>query len=131
MTFKELLDSVSYDEVERQIRIMYNYPETGKLGWYKIHFDMLRLLTPKHDDDANDDVCHITMENWDDGSRPHLHAYPMEDDLWEHSLTKEIVIAPDVKATNEELPPVVFGIPLSMALLKRIGMNAYAVMTST
>ena len=103
MTFKELLDSVSFDEVERQIRKMYPYPETGNLGWYKIHFDMLRLLTPRHDDDANDDVCRITMENWDDGSRPHLHAYPMEGDLWEHSLTKEIVIAPDLKATNEEI----------------------------
>lgn len=62
MTFKELLDSVSYDEVERQIRSMYNYQETGNLGWYRMHFDMLRLLTPKHDDEANDDVCHITME---------------------------------------------------------------------
>lgn len=103
MTFKELLDSVSYDEVERQIRKMYNYPETGNLGWYRMHFDMLRLLTPKHDDDANDDVCHITMKDWDDGSGPHLDAYPMEGDLWEHSLTKEIVIAPDVKATNEEI----------------------------
>ena len=103
MTFKELLDSVSYDEVERQIRKMYNYPETGNLGWYRMHFDMLRLLTPKHDDDANDDVCHITMKDWDDGSGPHLDAYPMEGDLWEHSLTKEIIIAPDVKATNEEI----------------------------
>ena len=103
MTFKELLDSVSFDEVERQIRKMYNYPETGNLGWYRMHFDMLRLLTPKHDDDANDDVCHITMENWDDGSGPHLDASPMEGDLWEHSLTKEIVIAPGVKATNEEI----------------------------
>ena len=103
MTFKELLDSVSFDEVERQIRKMYPYPETGNLGWYKIHFDMLRLLTPRHDDDANDDVCHITMEDWDDGSGPHLDASPMEGDLWEHSLTKEIIIAPDVKATNEEI----------------------------
>ena len=103
MTFKELLDSVSYDEVERQIRKMYPYPETGNLGWYRMHFDMLRLLTPKHDDDANDDVCRITMEDWDDGSGPHLDASPMEGDLWEHSLTKEIVIAPDVKATNEEI----------------------------
>ena len=68
-----------------------------------MHFDMLRLLTPKHHDDANDDVCRITMEDWDDGSGPHLDAYPMEGDLWEHSLTKEIVVAPDVKATNEEI----------------------------
>ena len=103
MTFKELLDSVSYNEVERQIRKMYSYPETGNLGWYRMHFDMLRLLNPKHHDDANDDVCHITMEDWDDGSGPHLHAYPMDGDPWEHSLTKEIVIAPDIKVTNEEI----------------------------
>ncbi len=101
MTFKELLDSVSFDEVERQIRRMYL--DSGNIGWYRMHFDMLRLLTPKHDDDANDKVCHIIMEEWDDGIGPHLDAYPMEGDLWEYSLAKEIVIAPDVKATNEEI----------------------------
>ena len=102
MTFKELLDSVTFEEVEKQLRIMYP-EEKVCMGWYKIHFDMLRQLTPKHDDDANDDVCHITMKKNDYGKGFHLDAYPMEGDLWEHSLTKELIIAPDVKATNAEL----------------------------
>lgn len=32
-----------------------------------------------------------------------LDAHPMEGDYWEHSLTKEIILAPDVKATNAEI----------------------------
>ena len=102
MTFKELLDSVTFEDVEEQLRIMYP-EEKVCMGWYKIHFDMLRQLTPKHDDDANDDVCHITMKKNDFGRGSHLDAYPMEGDLWEHSLTKELIISPDVKATNAEL----------------------------
>ena len=102
MTFKELLDSVTFEDVEEQLRIMYP-EEKVCMGWYKIHFDMLRQLTPKHDDDANDDVCHITMKKNDFRKGFHLDAYPMEGDLWEHSLTKELIIAPDVKATNAEL----------------------------
>lgn len=104
MTFKELLDSVTFEDVEEQLRIMY--PEKGSLasmGWYKIHYDMLRQMTPKHHDDANDDVCHITMQKNDFRKGFHLDAYPMEGDLWEHSLTKELILAPDVKATNAEL----------------------------
>ena len=104
MTFKELLDSVTFEDVEEQLRKMY--PEKGSLasmGWYKIHFDMLRQMTPKHHDDANDDVCHITMQKNDFRKGFHLDAYPMEGDLWEHSLTKELILAPDVKATNAEL----------------------------
>ena len=102
MTFKELLNSVSFEEVTPEIVRMYSKAEHD-LRWYKIHFDMLRLMTPKHHDNANSDVCHITMSDWEDGSEPHLDAYPMEGDLWEHSLTKEIIIAPEVKATNAEI----------------------------
>lgn len=102
MTFKELLDSVTFEEVEEQIVRMY--PDMIEcLGWFKIHFDVLRLMTPKRHEDANDDVCRITMRDWEDGTKPCLDAHPMEGDLWEHSLTKELIIAPDVKATNAEL----------------------------
>ena len=73
------------------------------LKWYKIHFDMLRLMTPKHHDDANSDVCNIAMSKWDEDSESHLDAHPMEGDLWEHSLTKEIIITSEVKATNAEI----------------------------
>ena len=102
MTFKELLNSVTFEEVAPCLLHMYPDAE-GNLKWYKIHFDMLRLMTPKHHDDANSDVCHISMSKWDEDSEPHLDAHPMEGDYWEHSLTKEIVIDPEVKATNAEI----------------------------
>ena len=102
MTFKELLNSVSFEEVAPCLLQMYPKAE-GNLKWYKIHFDMLRLMTPKHHDDANSDECHISMSKWDEDSEPHLETHPMEGDWWEHSLTKEIVIDPEVKATNAEI----------------------------
>ncbi len=101
MIFKELLNSVTFDEVIPCLLQMHPDAE-GNLKWYKIHFDMLRQMTPKHHDDANSDVCHITMEKWRNGKMI-LDAHPMEGDLWEHSLTKEIILAPDVKATNAEI----------------------------
>ena len=102
MTFKELLDSVRYEDVAPHIVRMYPNMRQS-LGWYKIHFDMLRLMQPVFHEDANDKVCHITMKDWEDGSGLHLDAYPMEGDLWEHSITKELIVALDVKATKEEL----------------------------
>ena len=102
MTFKELLDSVQFDDVAPHIVRMYPDMENS-IGWYKIHFDMLCLMNPVYHEDANDKVCNITMKDWEDGSGLQLDAYPMEGDLWEHSLTKELIIAPEVKASNEEL----------------------------
>jgi hypothetical protein len=102
MTFKELLNNVTFDEVAPCLLQMHPDAE-GNLKWYKIHFDMLRLMTPKHHDDANSDVCHISMSEWDEEIEPHLDAHPMEGDYWEHSLTKEIILAPDVKAINAEI----------------------------
>lgn len=102
MTFKELLNSVTFEEVAPHIVRMY--PDMkNSLGWYKIHFDMLRQMKPKHHDDANDDVCHISLKDWEDGSGVHLDAYPMEGDFWEHSLTKEIILGKYVKVSNAEL----------------------------
>ncbi|MBP5799403.1 MAG: hypothetical protein J6W43_05795 [Prevotella sp.] len=102
MTFKELLNNVSFEDVAPELVRMYPKAEPD-LRWYKIHFDMLRLMTPKHHEDANSDVCNIAMSKWDEDSEPHLDAHPMEGDFWEHSLTKKLVIAPDVKATNAEI----------------------------
>lgn len=102
MTYKELLNSVNFDEVAPFILKMY--PDTkGCLDWYKIHFDMLRHMAPVYHEDANDVVCNITLENWEDGKEPCLAAFPMEGDLWEHSLTKEIILASDVNASKEEI----------------------------
>ena len=102
MTFKELLNSVSFGEVAPEIVRMYPKAEHD-LRWYKIHFDMLRLMTPKLHEDSNGDVCHITMSKWDEKSGPRLDAFPMEGDCWEHSLTKELVVDPEVKASNAEI----------------------------
>lgn len=102
MTYKELLGSVTFEQMEPYIVSLH--PEAkDSLGWYRLHFDMLRLMEPKHHDDSNGDVCHITMEDWEDGTGLHLDAYPMEGDWWEHSLTKEIVVDANVHATNAEI----------------------------
>ena len=65
MTFKELLNSVTFEEVAPCLLQMHPDAE-GNLKWYKIHFDMLRLMTPKQHDDANSDVCHISISNWNE-----------------------------------------------------------------
>lgn len=102
MTYEELLDRVTFKDVAKHI--VQFYPDMEPcLGWYNIHFDMLRLMKPKYYEGSNDDVCHITMKDWEDGSGLHLDAYPMEGDFWEHSLTKELILAPNVKASDEEL----------------------------
>lgn len=102
MTYKEFLNIVSFEEVAPHIVNMY--PEAkDSLGWFKLHYDMLKQMTPNRHDDSNGDVCHITMKDWDDGTGPHLDAFPMEGDLWEHSLTKEIVLDADVHVTDAEI----------------------------
>ena len=102
MTYKEFLNIVTFEEVAPHIVNMY--PEAkDSLGWFKLHYDMLKQTTPKRHDDSNGDVCHITMKDWDDGTGPHLDAFPMEGDLWEHSLTKEIVLDADVHVTDAEI----------------------------
>lgn len=86
MTFKDLLDLVPFEEVAPLIPKMY--PDMkGMEGMFKLHYDMLKLLTPKFDPNANAPTCTISIETDEDGS--HLTAYPMEGDLWEHSLTKK------------------------------------------
>lgn len=102
MTFQELLNNVRFEDVAPHI-VRMDSDAGQNLGWYKIYFDMLRQMTPVFHEDANDKVCKITLKDYEDGTDPHLDAYPMEGDLWEHSLTKEIVIAPNVQASNEEL----------------------------
>ena len=102
MTFKELLDSMTFQDVAPHLIRLY--PNIGDdLLWYKFHFDMLRLMTPCRHDDANSDVCLISIDDCNDGTGPHITAYPMEGDYWEHSLTKQIVLQPGIEATNPEI----------------------------
>lgn len=102
MTYKELLHCVSFQEVEPHL-VNMDSEAKGSLGWFKLHYDMLKLMCPKYHEDANENVCRITIKDWDDGTGPHLDAFPMEGDLWEHSLTKEIVLDSNVHASYAEI----------------------------
>lgn len=102
MTYKELLHCVSFKEVEPHL-VNMDSEAKGSLGWFKLHYDMLKLMCPKYHEDANGNVCRIAIKDWDDGTGPHLDAFPMEGDLWEHSLTKEIVLDSNVHASHAEI----------------------------
>ena len=55
MTYKEFLNIVTFEEVAPHIVNMY--PEAkDSLGWFKLHYDMLKQMTPKRHDDSNGDV---------------------------------------------------------------------------
>lgn len=98
MTYKELLDSVSFDEI---VPFVEQYHGWNALALYKIHYDYLRHLTPKPGKETT-----ATVSNGEpDESRPepHLSAFPMEGALWENSLAKELIIEPDVKASLAEI----------------------------
>ena len=101
MTYHELLHSVTFDEI-----IPFLEKKNGgavSLALYKTHYDMLRLLTPHRNEDDNKTAT-ITNAKLDyDWEEPHLEAFPMEGDLWEVSLAKELIIAPDVKASLGEI----------------------------
>jgi hypothetical protein len=87
------------------------YKVGDSLGWYKLHYDMLLMLEPKIHEDANGNVCKIEYYSDYDGDK-HIEAWPMEGDLWEHSLTKEILVADDVTKLFRNLQLAVCGIHL-------------------
>ena len=81
MTYHELLHSVTFDEITPFLE-----KKNGgavSLALYKTHYDMLRLLTPRREEDDNKTAT-ITNAKLDyDWEEPHLEAFPMEGDLWE------------------------------------------------
>ena len=101
MTYSELLHQVSFDEIAPYIK---KYGSEGcSLVWYKIHYDMLRQLTPHLDEDDEKKSTISNAELSYDWEEPHLDAYPMEGSLWEASLAKELVVNEDVNATWAEI----------------------------
>ena len=98
MTYKELLDSVSFDEI---VPFIERYHGWNALALYKVHYDYLRHLTPKQGEETMATVSNGEPDkSWPE---PHLSAYPLEGDCWEHSLAKELIIEPDVKASLAEI----------------------------
>ena len=98
MTLYELLHQVSFDEV---VPFIERYQGWNALALYKIHYDYLRHLTPELGERTTAVVSNGELdESWPE---PHLDAHPLEGDLWEHSLAKELIIEPDVKASLAEI----------------------------
>ena len=101
MTYSELLHSVSFDEIMPYMEKYHGH--TRCTAHYKMHYDMLRLLTPHWEEDDNATAAITNAELDYDWEVPHLDGYPLEGDLWEVSLAKELIIAPDVDATPAEI----------------------------
>jgi len=98
MTLYELLHQVSFDEI---VPFIERYHGWNALALYKIHYDYLRHLTPDPGEETTAIVSNgETDESWPE---PHLHAFPLEGDYWEHSLAKELIIEPDVQASLAEI----------------------------
>ncbi len=104
MTLSELLHSVSFDEIMPFIK-KYHGNENCMAG-YKIHYDILCNTTPQMDENSEKQVTISYCESDDtEKNLPPdlLDAHPLEGDLWEISLAKELVIAPEVIASNAEI----------------------------
>ncbi len=98
MTLKELLDSLSFDEIAPYLIRHYTYDYApGDLVPYKQHFDYLRSLTPTNPELIENKKVQISL------SKHKLNAYPLEGDYWEDSLAKELVLDKDVKASYAEI----------------------------
>lgn len=97
MTLKELLDSLSFDEIAPFLIRHYTYYAPGDLVPYKQHFDYLRSLTPTCQELIENKIVRISL------GKHKLNAYPLEGDDWEDSLAKELVLDKDVKASPAEI----------------------------
>lgn len=98
MTLKELLDSLSFDEIAPYLIRHYTYDYApGDLVPYKQHFDYLRSLTPTNSKLIENKKARIFLD------KDKLNAYPLEGDDWEDSLAKELVLDKDAKASHAEI----------------------------
>ena len=98
MTLKELLDSLSFDEIAPYLIRHYTCDYApGDLVPYKQHFDYLRSLTPTNRELIENKKVRISL------GKHKLNAYPLEGDDWEDSLAKELVLDKDVKASHAEI----------------------------
>ena len=101
MTYKELLDSVSFEEIVPYIEKYHG--GKGCLALYKIHYDMLRHLTPNPEDAYYKTATVSHGEQDEDWPEPHLNVHPIEGQIWEGALTMELDIEPDVTEPLAEI----------------------------
>ncbi len=104
MTYSELLHSVDFDDIAPYVAKYHG--DDDCMVMYRIHYDILRGMTPHREEDDNGIVTISYYEPSYEGEEVvpgRLDAYPLEGDLWEVSLAKELVIAPDVTAPLAEV----------------------------
>lgn len=101
MTYKELLDSVSFEEIVPYIEKYHG--EKGCLALYKIHYDMLRHLTPNPEDSYYNNATVSHGEPDEDWPEPHLTVHHIEGQIWAGALTMELIIEPDVTEPLAEI----------------------------
>ena len=100
MKLHELLERTPFDAIAPHIvRI---FPEqTSQLPHYKEAYDILRHTSPAQ---TNEQIivrwCRVDEEY---GEEPYISVGNCEGDFWESNLGKEVVVAEDVKLSNEEL----------------------------
>ena len=110
MTFRQLLDSLSFEEIAPFVD---KYDEgMNPAARYKQHFDYLRHLTP-----AEGVSGEVSVSYWRDpaseegeaeddggtGNGRRLSAFPLEGDLWKSSLAKTLVIDEEVTESPAEI----------------------------
>ena len=101
MTYKELLDSVSFEEIAPYIAKYHGNDDCMVL--YKIHYDILRSLTPDPEQAYYKTATVNYYEPEEDETEPRLHVHPIEGQIWEGALTMELIIEPDVKESLAEI----------------------------
>ncbi len=103
MTYSELLHCVDFDEITPYIAKYHG--DDNCMAMYRIHYDILRGMAPHREEDDNEivTISYYEPEEDEEVESGRLDAYPLEGDLWEAALAKELVIAPEVTAPLAEI----------------------------
>lgn len=102
MTLKELICSISFEEIEPHIALFYPDMATPQmLELFRTHHKLLCRLIPQADE--SEQPCIITMTKWEEEENPLLDAYNIEGCEWEVALSKEVVVEPEVTASLSEI----------------------------
>ena len=101
MTYKELLESVTFEEISPYIAKYHGDDDCMIL--HKIHYDMLRGLIPDPEQAYYKTATVSHGEQEEDWPDPHLMVHPIEGQIWEGALTVELIIDSDVKESLAEI----------------------------
>lgn len=102
MTLKELLCTISFEEIEPYIALLYLDMATPRmLELFRSHHKLLCRLIPQVDE--SEQPCIIAMTKWEEDENPLLDAYNIEGCEWEVALSKELVVEPEVTASLAEI----------------------------